>query len=59
MSKQVGGIFRLTSGSIGAGKSYINVKNADDEHKKGRYKNIYSNIRAHAELTDYVAPIVR
>lgn len=57
MSKQVGGIFRLTSGSIGAGKSYINVKNADDEHKKGRYKNIYSNIRAHAELTDYVTPL--
>lgn len=57
MSKSVGGIFRLTSGSIGAGKSYINVKNADDEHKKGRYKKIYSNIRAHAELTDYVTQL--
>lgn len=57
MSKAVGGIFRLTSGSIGAGKSYINVKNADDEHKKGRYKKIYSNIRAHAELTDYVTQL--
>lgn len=57
MSKAVGGIFRLTSGSIGAGKSYINVKNADDEHKKGRYKNIYSNIRAHSELTDYVTQL--
>lgn len=57
MSKAVGGNFRLTSGSIGAGKSYINVKNADDEHKKRRYKKIYSNIRAHAELTDYVTQL--
>lgn len=57
MTKPIGGLIRLTSGSIGAGKSYINVKNADDEHKKGRYKHIYSNIRAHSELVDYVTPL--
>lgn len=47
-------IIRLTTGGIGAGKTYINVKLADEAHKKGTYKKIYSNIRGHSELTDYV-----
>ncbi|MDO7390257.1 zonular occludens toxin domain-containing protein [Acinetobacter baumannii] len=45
---------RLTTGGIGAGKTYLNVKLADEAHKKGQYTKIYSNIRAHSELTDYV-----
>lgn len=57
MSKDVGGLIRLTSGSIGAGKSYINVKNADDEHKKKRYNKIYSNIRGHSELAEGITPL--
>ncbi|PPC25915.1 hypothetical protein AbaMCR8676_17390 [Acinetobacter baumannii] len=45
---------RLTTGGIGAGKTYLNVKLADEAHKKGQYTKIYSNIRGHVELTDYV-----
>lgn len=41
---------RLTTGGIGTGKSYLNVKNAYEMLQKGKYKHIYSNIRAHAEL---------
>lgn len=48
----VGGVIRLTCGGIGTGKSYLNVKLALDEIKKGNYKRIYSNIRGHADLSD-------
>lgn len=44
---------RLTTGGIGTGKTYKNVKDAYEELQKGDksiYKQIYSNIRAHAEL---------
>lgn len=47
-----GGVIRLTCGGIGTGKSYLNVKNAEQEKKSGKYKAIYSNIRAHAELAE-------
>ncbi|MBF7686588.1 hypothetical protein I2F17_12245 [Acinetobacter sp. B10A] len=54
MSEAVGGIFRLICGGIGTGKSYFCVREAELEKKKGKYKNIYSNIRAHAELAEGV-----
>lgn len=57
MSELVGGQFRLTCGAIGTGKSYINVKLAHEQHVSGRYKNIYSNIRAHAELGEGITPM--
>lgn len=57
MSELVGGQFRLTCGAIGTGKSYINVKLAHEQHLSGRYKNIYSNIRAHAELGEGITPL--
>ena len=44
---------RLTTGGIGTGKSYKNVKDAYEELQKGdkcKYKQFYSNIRALAEL---------
>lgn len=41
---------RLTTGGIGTGKTYKNVKDAYEELQKGTYQHIYSNIRAHAEL---------
>lgn len=48
-----GGQFRLTCGQIGAGKSYLYVKQVEEEAKKrGKYQYIYSNIRAHAELAE-------
>lgn len=49
---------RLTTGGIGTGKSYKNVKDAYEELQKGdkcKYKQIYSNIRAHAELCEGVS----
>ncbi|MBJ8554798.1 zonular occludens toxin domain-containing protein [Acinetobacter bereziniae] len=50
-----GGQFRLTCGQIGAGKSYLYVKQVEEEAKKsGKYQYIYSNIRAHAELAEGV-----
>lgn len=52
----VGGQFRLTCGGIGTGKSYLNVKEAEFAKKSGKYKKIYSNIRAHAELADGITP---
>ncbi|MHA3117492.1 hypothetical protein E0H86_15730 [Acinetobacter sp. ANC 4635] len=57
MSQSVGGQFRLTCGTIGAGKSYLNVKLAHEQYKLGRYKHIYSNIRAHAELGEGITPL--
>lgn len=55
MSEIAGGQFRLTCGQIGAGKSYLYVKQVEEEAKKsGKYQNIYSNIRAHAELAEGV-----
>lgn len=58
MSKIAGGEFRLLCGQIGAGKSYLYVKQVEEIAKKsGKYKNIYSNIRAHAELADGIKPI--
>lgn len=45
---------RLTTGGIGTGKTYLNVKNVDDALKEGTYKKIYSNIRGHAERCDGV-----
>lgn len=44
---------RLTTGGIGTGKSYKNVKDAYEQLQLGEksvYKRIYSNIRAHSEL---------
>ncbi|QQC82499.1 zonular occludens toxin domain-containing protein [Acinetobacter bereziniae] len=50
-----GGQFRLTCGQIGAGKSYLYVKQVEEEAKRsGKYQYIYSNIRAHAELAEGV-----
>lgn len=55
MSKIAGGQFRLTCGQIGAGKSYLYVKQVEEEAKKsGKYQHIYSNIRAHSELAEGV-----
>lgn len=47
-----GGLIRLTCGGIGTGKSYLNVKNALDAIKSGKYQKVYSNIRGHSELSD-------
>lgn len=56
MSNIAGGQFRLTCGQIGAGKSYLYVKQVEEEAKKsGKYQHIYSNIRAHAELAEGVS----
>jgi len=53
-----GGQFRLTCGQIGAGKSYLYVKQVEEEAKKsGKYQHIYSNIRAHAELAEGITPL--
>lgn len=53
MSNIAGGQFRLTCGQIGAGKSYLYVKQVEEEAKKsGKYQHIYSNIRGHAELAE-------
>lgn len=58
MSQVAGGQFRLTCGSIGAGKSYLYVRLVELEAKKsGKYKHIYSNIRAHAELAEGIEPM--
>lgn len=58
MSQVAGGQFRLTCGSIGAGKSYLHVRLVELEAKKsGKYKHIYSNIRAHAELAEGIEPM--
>lgn len=51
---------RLTTGGIGTGKSYKNVKDAYEELQKGencKYERIYSNIRGHAELCEGVLPL--
>lgn len=51
---------RLTTGGIGTGKSYKNVKDAYEELQKGdksQFKRIYSNIRAHAELCPGILPL--
>lgn len=48
---------RLTTGGIGTGKSYKNVKDAYEELQKGencKYERIYSNIRGHSELCEGV-----
>ncbi|WP_151721266.1 zonular occludens toxin domain-containing protein [Acinetobacter ursingii] len=50
-------LIRLTTGGIGAGKTYINVKNAHEAHERKEYQKIYSNIRGHSELTDYVTDL--
>lgn len=47
-----GGTFRLVTGNIGAGKSYLMVKEAEEAKKTGMYKKIYSSIRGHAELAE-------
>jgi len=53
-----GGQFRLTCGQIGAGKSYLYVKQVEEEAKKsGKYQHIYSNIRGHAELAEGITPL--
>lgn len=57
MSEVAGGQFRLTCGGIGTGKSYLTVKNTEEAKKKGKYKFIYSNIRAHSELAEGVLPL--
>lgn len=57
MTNAVGGVFKLTCGMIGGGKSYKNVKDADDEYKRGTYKKIYSNIRKHAELGNGISEL--
>lgn len=58
MSESAGGTFRLVCGQIGAGKSYLYVKQVEEEVKKsGKYKKIYSNIRAHAELAEGITPL--
>lgn len=46
---KVGGIVKLVCGSLGAGKTYIVVKEAYEVLQKGKYNNIYSNIRGHSE----------
>lgn len=51
---------RLTTGGIGTGKSYKNVKDAYEELQKGencKYERIYSNIRGHSELCEGVLPL--
>lgn len=55
--KQAGGTLRLTCGAFGAGKTYLTVKDAVAAYKSGIYKNIYSNVRGHAELCDYIQPL--
>lgn len=51
---------RLTTGGIGTGKSYKNVKDAYEElqlGEKSKYQRIYSNIRAHSELCEGILPM--
>lgn len=55
MASKAGGIIRLTCGGIGTGKSYLNVKNAEEAKKENKYKKIYSNIRAHADLAEGIS----
>lgn len=57
MTQAVGGIFRLICGGIGTGKSYFCVREVEFEKKSGKYKQIYSSIRAHAELAEGVLPM--
>ncbi|KAA8730789.1 hypothetical protein F4V57_14655 [Acinetobacter qingfengensis] len=52
MAQVAGGIIRLTCGGIGTGKSYKNVKDAEEIKSKNIYKKIYSNIRSHAKLSN-------
>ncbi|WP_171496370.1 zonular occludens toxin domain-containing protein [Acinetobacter nosocomialis] len=47
----------MTCGAFGAGKTYLTVKDAVAAYKSGIYKNIYSNVRGHAELCDYIQPL--
>lgn len=57
MTGNSGGVIRLTCGGIGTGKSYLNVKLAEEAKATGKYKKIYSNIRAHSELAEGITPM--